>query len=201
MKRNTRTIFFIIWSIATLVVGVYAYGVYYVQGLVQKTSTLKEQMVDLTSKYQHLQVLHSAIVSAGGEKNKIGQYFIPAGGAVDFVTQFEQLAGSVGLTFNTLSIDAASTPDLEPQGKELLHISFETNGTWSKNMYFLSLVESLPYSTHIENITFDTTAGTPSLVGSDSGSAKIVGDIPQVGSRQWRMVLSLQVVKIKDDAR
>jgi len=187
---------------AAIMVGFYAYSVHYVQGLVDDTASLRSDIEQDQAQYQHLQVLHDAIASTGDDKQKITHYFVPAGGAVDFITSFEKAAVSSSLKFTTVSIDTSSIPELDSQGKELLDVVFSTEGSWSNTLHFLSLLESLPYSVSIDRVEVSSSGEAPSLVGSGSDIQKgQPGKTVQPGPSDWKTSLSFRIVKIKDDAR
>jgi hypothetical protein len=198
MKNKTFTILISTATVSLLLCGVLIYGVNYVKTLNEQIIDVKSEANQVKSKYDRLIAFHNSAQSDVDDKKKLLNYFIPANGAVDFITSFEQTAQSIGLKFNTVSLDSEQVTDLASQNKELLHIVFETNGSWNSTMQFLSLVESMPYAVQIVGANLEGAAGTPSLVGSDSASGVLTN---KVNLGYWRLLLNIKVVKIKDDAR
>jgi hypothetical protein len=198
MKHKIRTILIVVGTLAVATVGLYVYSVRYIKTLNEKIIDVKSDADQVKSNYDHLVLLHNTVENSSDNKKQLTNYFIPAGGAVDFISSFEQTAQAVGLKFNTVSLDTEPNVDLLSQNKELLHVVFETNGSWNQTMHFLEIVESLPYAVQISSASLDGAAGSPSLVGSDS-STGVVANQKSLG--YWRLLLNFKIVKIKDDAQ
>ncbi len=197
MKNKTFNIFISAFVIALSMLGTLVYGVSYVKRLNTQVVDIKNETDQVRSKYERMIAFHDSDQSDADEKKKLVSYFIPAAGAVDFLTSFEQTAQSIGLKFNTVSLDTEQTSDLSAQGKEILRVSFETNGSWNNTMHFLSLVESMPYAVTITGATLEGSVGTPSLVGSAPADGVITN---KVNLGYWRLLIHVNIVKIKEDA-
>jgi Tfp pilus assembly protein PilO len=198
MKNKTFNILICTAVVALSLLSVLIYGIYYVKTLSEHIVDVKNEANQIKSKYDRLIALHDSAESNTDDKKKLLNYFIPANGAVDFITSFEQTAQAIGLKFNTVSLDSELAEGLDPHGKEFLRIAFETKGSWNSTMQFLSLVESMPYAIQITGATLEGSAGTPSLVGSDSANGVLTNT---VNLGYWRLLLNIKVVKIKDDAQ
>ena len=178
--------------------GALIYGINYIKTLNEQVIDVKNEADQVRSRYERLVAFHDSNQSDTDDKKKLVTYFIPANGAVDFITSFEQTAQSIGLKFNTVSLDTEQTSDLTSQGKEILKVSFSTNGTWDDTMHFLSLVESMPYAVSITGATLEGAAGSPSLVGSAPASGEVIN---KVNLGYWRLLINVKIVKTKDDAQ
>ncbi len=198
MKKKTLNILIVTGILALLAAGFDIYAIRYIKQLNEKVVDVKSDADQVKSKYQHILLLHDTVQSASDNKKKLTDYFIPPGGAVDFISSFEQMAQATGLKFNTVSLETEQNLELMAQNKEFLHVVFETNGTWDNTMHFVELVESLPYAVQISNLSLDGAGGSPSLVGSDSSTGAI-SNKKNLG--YWRLLLNIKIVKMKDDAQ
>lgn len=195
MKTKTSQLLIIAAVIAAAFVGAYVYATEHIAGLTKETAALRENIVNQQITYQHAENLQKAIQSAADQKVKIAGYFLPAGGAIDFISTLEQTAGSFGLTYNTQSISEESTDELAPQNKELLHVTFSARGSWSKVMRLLKAIESLPYGLRVDKVDLDTSADS-SVPVTDASSTVAVKT-----GRMWTATILFSVVKTKDNAK
>ena len=198
MKNKTLNILILTSILALSALGALFYGIYYIKTLNAQIVDTKSEADQVRSKYERLIAFHDSAESDTDNKKKLVNYFVPSNGAVDFITAFEQTAQSIGLKFNTVSLDSEQATDLSSQNKELLHVTFETNGSWNNTMKFLSIVESLPYAVQITGANLEGAAGSPSLVGSDAPDGSAVN---KVNLGYWRLLLNIKIVKTKDDAQ
>jgi hypothetical protein len=198
MRNKTLNILICVVVLALALLGVLFYGIDYVKSLNEHIVDVKTEADQVKSKYDRLVAFHNSDQSDVDDKKRLLNYFVPANGAVDFITSFEQMAQGIGLKFNTVSLDSEQVAELSSQNKELLHVVFETNGSWNSTMQFLSLVESLPYAVQIVGAGLEGAAGSPSLVGSETPNGVVTN---KVNLGYWRLLLNIKIVKIKDDAR
>lgn len=198
MKNKTFKIFIFVLVLALASLGSLIYAVSYIKTLNLQVEDVKNEADQIRSKYDRMVAFHDSNQSDTDNKKKLINYFIPPNGAVDFLTSFEQTAQSIGLKFNTVSLDTEQATDLSSQNKEILRVSFETNGSWNNTMHFLSLVESLPYAVQITGATLEGAAGTPSLVGSAPADG-VVTNKTNLG--YWRLLINVKILKVKDDAQ
>ncbi|MBU3668781.1 MAG: hypothetical protein FGM57_02320 [Candidatus Taylorbacteria bacterium] len=206
MNKTTRTISIISIILAISAVSGYIYVTRYIEGLTQKTVETKDELEILNVRLGHLKALHQAAQDTNDSKAKIGSYLIKSGGSVPFITEFEQLASSIGLTYTTDRIESRGVPDLETHQKELLVVSFTVNGYWSSVFKFIKLVELMPYSLVIERIeltTQDVSKKEGVVLTKDLGTttASTTPEVQRVVSKEsiWKANILFTVVKNKDN--
>lgn len=190
MNNKTTQIAILMIALTLASFGGYMYATRYIGSLTEKTSKLKSDIELAEIKNRNLQTLQRAAQNTGDEKEKITSYFVGKDGAVSFVSEIEGLAAASNLKYTTDTIETTNLPELEGQGKELLHVVFTSNGSWNNTVKFLSLLESLPYSMRIEKLDFDS-ARLDAAAGTSTPAS----------SRSWKMTINFSVVKIKDNAR
>ncbi len=193
MNSKTTQLLIGLSLLALVAVAGYAYASSYVSSLNEKTTLLRNDIQYSELKRRQLDVLRRAVADTGDEKEKIASYFIASGGAVSFVSSLESMASRGGLAYSTNSIETRSQPELDAQGKELLHIVFSASGSWSSVMKLISLIETLPYSVNIEAVDL-TAEGSAAMQPEVSGSSTPAA--PSVG-RIWKAAITFSVIKIK----
>lgn len=78
-------------------------------------------------------------------RTELGNFFVRAGEEASFLERIESLAkrAEVGVKVFTFEKD-----------EKIIRLSLESNGTFSRNYYFLSLIESLPYNLTVSKVVY-----------------------------------------------
>lgn len=194
MKSTTKTITILFVTLALISVSGFIYGAKYIEGLISKATQSKEEIEKLQVKIGHLKALHQAAQDTNNDKAKINSYIVQEGGSVSFITELEQLALNLGLNYNTDRIESESAPDLDPQGKELLAVSFMVQGTWSNVFKFIKMVELMPHSISIEKVDLFA------LVGDKRSIIDVAATSSKISNKEniWKSVILFKVVKSKE---
>jgi len=173
----------------------YVYLAQYISQLNVEASALKDDVAADQSRFDHLADIEQAAANTVNEQAKVSSLFIQPNKAVDFVTNIETIAGSVGLTYNTDNIDVDQSSDLADQNRELLDINFSTTGSWANTAKFLELVETMPMGLDIRKIDLQSSLDGNGSQSSQTSSGKTVGS-----AHLWSMKLDFAVVKAKDSS-
>ena len=198
MKSTTKTITILFISLAVLSVGLFVYSAKYIEGLISRATEAKDEIERLQVKAGHLRSLHQAAQDTNDDKAKINSYIIQSGGSVAFITE---LAGNIGLDYNTDKIESKSVPDLDSQGKELLTVSFTVTGKWNSVFKFVKLVESMPYSIYIEKVDLFAQGIDKKIAPTSSLATTSTTTVAKISSKEndWKAVILFDVVKNKEN--
>ncbi len=88
----------------------------------------------------------------------VNKYFVQKGDEVGFIEDVENLAKSLGIKFNIVSI----TPVRPLEGSESTEISIKMNveGSWSGAVRFLDKLEKMPFGVMVQNFNLDKSGGS-----------------------------------------
>jgi Tfp pilus assembly protein PilO len=151
-------------------------------GEAQDVSAQVSSYSDTNAKLSSLQF---SLKSAEQGMKEVNEYYIPADGAVDFISVIETLAKTRGLT---ISVDSVDTSDVDAGTKdfqERLVLRLKTEGSWAETEQFLQLIENLPYNVYIE--------------GADLSKIDVsaVGGIAKTGAVHWKGEFQVSALKLK----
>ena len=191
MKNNTTKILILSIVLAVLLVGLYVYSTQYISGLVKKTAEIKEEIGKSQAVYKNAETIERSSRNIEIQKIKIASYFVPAGGAINFIADLERVAADFGLEYTTQNISEENTEELDHQGKGFLRVTFSASGSWKNIMRLLRFVESLPYGLSIDKVDLNTDKGVP---GVEDASGN-------VSARKWSATMTFSVLKTKDNAK
>ncbi len=175
MKRRYRTIQFFAFSILILVVSAGAYVYMY-----KHMAEVRMELVDLLNEVAHAEALarnKEATVNLlnATEQNRaeIGKYLVSTKDPTEFLGLVESSAKDAGVFLEVESIRVDSTePKEEVRGLSNMTVVFTTQGGWKETYHLLTLLEHLPYVTHIESANIKLDSGGNQ--GIWSGSFRLV---------------------------
>ncbi len=205
---NNKTNIRLIFSIFTALVAIsgFVFGSYYINGLTEKTSLLKEEIEAKEIKIKRIQNLNKSAEKTSLDREKLKNHFVDSNKAIDFVSSLEDVASKLGLQYSTNSIENVEVENLSLQNKQLLRISMSLSGGWRTILTYLLYIESLPYALNIEKLEM-IAEGVPSpsvqsntqIEGLDSSSTKpSLTTVKTPVDSKWKMGITFSVVKVKD---
>ncbi len=197
MKTNTTKKLILTAVVAALFVAGYVYSSYYILDLVKKTSAMRVETGQKQAAYTDIESNENTLQSVAALKSKIAGYFVPAGGAISFISELERVAAGFGVQYSTQNISEENNDELDAQGKEILRVSFSATGSWKNIMRLVRFVETLPYGLSVDRIDLTSDTGTVTAAdASDGTSTRAV-----VTARRWAVAVSFSVLKTKDNAK
>lgn len=206
MKNKTNIQVLLALCAALLAVGGFVFSTYYIGGLTEKTSLLKEEIETKEIKIKRIQYLNKSAEKTNEDRTKLLDYFIKSDGAVDFVSSLEEVASSFNLVYSTNSIENTEIETLSAQDKQLLRVSMTLSGGWRNVVGYLLYIESLPYALNIEKLEL-VSEGVSPVFSSVSAPVSQTNQTAQpestattkaVSESKWKLGITFSVVKIKD---
>jgi Tfp pilus assembly protein PilO len=161
---------------------------WYVQHMILKTSNLEAEYQQHAAQTQTDKSLEQFLARVGTSTNSLTTRLVASNQTVPFIESIEGSARKIGITITTNSVDIAQDPTL-PEKYEYLKLAFSTQGSWQNTYTFLSMIESLPYKSTINDVNL-----TEQFV---SGPAE-KGTSTQLRGSIWKTEYQLTVLKEKD---
>lgn len=94
-------------------------------------------------------------------RNKLSSYFVSKESIISFIEELESLSRQANVV---LSIDTPTEEKEAPQSKQVsLRFNIKTSGSWGDTMYFIRLVENLPYKIFTDRVFLSAPAPNSSL--------------------------------------
>ncbi|MDD5318726.1 MAG: hypothetical protein PHF79_02810 [Candidatus Pacebacteria bacterium] len=162
-----------------------------VRSVSEENAVLAAQVSQLSQSNEHVQALKSVVDQSQGYLDRLNSYFVGSGdqNTLQFITQIESLATSVGLQHATQNITLDNGNGLDALGKQSIGVTFATSGSWSETVRFISLLESSPYILDITRIDLDKSASGAGITGATSTSPK--------SQNIWTATYHFSVVKMQ----
>jgi len=104
------------------------------------------------SKVLELESLESFLEATAEERQAVESSLIGRDGVVEFVKTLERLGRESGLEIRTNSLSVSEAPR-EADLVELLTVNLEGKGGWRDTIDFLSVIEQLPFSVSIGEVS------------------------------------------------
>lgn len=162
-----------------------------IQSLKEEITTLTDESYSLESQSNRLLSLRKVAQSTGDDLQKLNSFFVQKDGALLFVEYIEFLAKESRLQYKIEFFDVEKNDELQERGRELLRTSIRVTGTQQNTRYFLSLIESLPYNTHIARVDMRKTS-IPA-VGIKASA------VPE--KNEWSTLIDFSVIKIAESVQ
>lgn len=206
MKNKTNIQVILSLCIALIAVSGFVFSSYYIKGLTEKTSVLKEEIESKQIKIRRIQNLSKSAEKTNADREKMVSYFVESNKAIDFVSELEGVASNLGLQYSTNVIENVEMESLSQHNKQLLRINMTLSGGWRTILTYLLYIESLPYALNIEKLEM-ASEGVPAVnsqvetqtekVGASSTKPAPVAVKAPVESK-WKLGITFSVVKVKD---
>ena len=197
-KTNIQLIFSICLGI--LAVGGFIYAAYYINGLTEKTSLLREEIENKEIKIKRIQRLNTSADKTKSDRAMLLNYFVKPNGAIDFVSSLEETASNFNLEYSTNAIENIEAEVLASQDKQLLRIGMSLSGGWKNITKYILYIESLPYPIRVEKLELVSegvvTKSVPAESSLASSTSKIITVKPIVESK-WKLGITFSTVMMK----
>lgn len=139
--------------VALLSVIIYFAGLFFVLGEVREIEDVYRNTESEFSKNEKARTLKSLAESNKEDIQTLREFFIQKGDEIEFIEKIEEIGRKSGTTFEIDSIN----PKLE-QGdilKENIEVRINIEGSWSKIMNFIDMLEKTYFGVSIQNINLD----------------------------------------------
>ena len=147
MKTNfpSKKIFVVVLILNVVAISSYAYLFFDIKSKNEATSVLENVLNGQVSREAELRLVGDSLKETEKERALLNSYFVQKGkgGVADFVEVVEGLAGLSGVSLDVNSILLKKKEELSVVEK--MNLGLEAKGSWSEIIYFLGLLETLPY--------------------------------------------------------
>ena len=130
---------------------VLVYGLYKIRIQNQEVENLETQAESLGQMDDIVQSVRSIKINAGADLASLDNLILSQSKMVSFISMVESLGKQMGLKIVTASVAT---------DKASVHITFDTDGVWSRTMDFVHALENLPYKITLDESTISSTGGT-----------------------------------------
>ncbi len=120
----------------------YAGGLYKIEVMVQEIVVLEEEVDQINTKGSEIRKQTSILKEILPSQEPLGQYFINRDNIVEFTDYLEEISEKAGVTSKHTTSQMANS----------LNFTLLFDGEFGDCMYFIALIESLPYSLIVENV-------------------------------------------------
>jgi len=114
-------------------------------------STFQEELI----KEQQFTSLENLIRNTALERESLGRVLVAKDDVASVIESVESLGNKTGLRLTVELVGVENIPDTKNDTRELLTLSLQTAGTWNGTMYFLSLIEGMPYKVSVTSMDFE----------------------------------------------
>lgn len=114
-------------------------------------STLQEELV----KERQFTSLENLTRNTALERESLGKALVAKDDVASVIENVESLGNTTGLRLTVELVGVENIPDTKNDTRELLTLSLQTAGTWAGTMYFLSLIEGMPYKVSVTSMDFE----------------------------------------------
>lgn len=182
-KKETKKIVIILLLIDIIFIGVFVFLFYFTKSLITE-SISKENSIRTELKSEDGRILMKDDLASGKVfREKLMDYVIPSGGAVDFIETLERLVLSSGLKSDVKIVTNEAYDKGNLVGAELLRINMDVIGEWKNIQFFLDSLEGYPLEIDIKKMSLNKVSDL--IIKNKT--------IPQ-----WSGNFEFTVVKIKD---
>ncbi|MEN9614368.1 MAG: hypothetical protein RLZZ347_675 [Candidatus Parcubacteria bacterium] len=156
--KNLRSTLGIVISLVLAVVLVGA-GYYFlfqqIETVTTHTSDVQNQIEEATGREGYLLSLKTMLTDSKGEINVLDARIIPKDGEVAFLDRLEGLGRFAGVKLTTDAFGLGSVGDMSAGLFQQVGVSVSVDGSYSSVRYFLSLLETLPYSLTLSSVSLE----------------------------------------------
>ena len=184
-QPSSKKVLIIAVLLVVCALGSYIYTFYTLMDINNKVVELAAEVSMYSETNDKLSALQFALKNAQQGMKEIDEYYVPADGAVDFISVVETLAKTEGIT---MSVDSVNTFDVDAGSKdfqERLVLQLKTEGPWAETEQFLQLIENLPYNVYLEEADLSKLVILP------------VAGMPKPIAGRWKGEFQLSALKLK----
>jgi hypothetical protein len=188
----TKKIFFITLSLNVAVFGVYGFLFWNVRTENKEASQLQSEADTDIEKNNELSTVKESLSQNASFISQIDSFFVAHDGVVDFISMLEKLGQDAGVKLNIGSVAVDSTQTKKVDFKEGLRLRIETGGSWRDTLYFLSVVENLPYRVEFNSSSLSLIGAEDSILFKDSSASR-----ERSKDETWKSSFDITVLKLK----
>ncbi len=154
MKAFSKTTRYLTLSLLFFAVSLSAalFSFYYVD----KEGKELESKMEIVSKHRQLEEryrsLEVMVDESRAEYDELGSYLLTENNTINFLSEVETLAGSMGLTLITDALKADPLPNPKYQG---ITLQLRITGQYEPVLDFLKILETLPYYSRIDALSLE----------------------------------------------
>jgi len=157
MKTNfpTKKILIIFLILNTIVLSAYFYLFSVIKSKNEAVSILENVLGGQVSREGELKLIGSSLGKTEEERVLIDSFFVKEGksGVADFVEVVEEIANLSHVSLVIKSILIKKQENLSVV--ENINLGLGVKGSWSESVYFLKLLELIPYKVSFESVYFE----------------------------------------------
>jgi len=161
--------------IGALAASIYGWLVFRVWNTSESIEVLASTVDSSALEEERLRTTENLVERTEVERAKLRSLFVTEDSAVSFIETIEGLGETTDVSVTVASVDTADLSSKNAIGA--VHIQFTTTGSWQNTVYFVTLLDTIPFVTDV------LTAELARLVSSE-------GD-------EWRGVFSIRVGMIE----
>lgn len=200
MNKKTNIQLIVSICLSLLTIGGFVYAAYYINGLTEKTSLLREEIENKEIRIKRIQRLNASADKTKSDRSMLQNYFVKPNGAIDFVSSLEETASNFNLEYSTNAIENIESETLASQDKQLLRIGMSLSGGWKNIVKYILYVESLPYPISIEKLELVSEGivarPVPTESSISSSTSKTITPKPVTESR-WKLGITFSTIMMK----
>ncbi|MFN3693300.1 MAG: hypothetical protein ACK4SL_04395 [Candidatus Paceibacteria bacterium] len=145
MTKQTVTTLGVASLYFVIVASVMVYAFISVRSQKADALALATTLAEQTSKQSVARTVATTIESTAALREEVSTYFLEEKETISFITEIEGLAGVLGVTIETTSLDMTKTEG----GRGELKTGFSVKGTRAAVLRFMEAIETLPYHSRI----------------------------------------------------
>ncbi|MGB8816025.1 MAG: hypothetical protein WCC74_02200 [Minisyncoccia bacterium] len=155
MLTETKKKIVILFLLAVSLIGIYYFLVADIMKKNQDIYTMLQNINNAKVKESEFVYLNENLSLAKDKIEKLHDFILKTDGEVDFIKVIEDLALSSNVKSEIKSAQTEQISDKESSIAENFRIGIDAVGTWSDDIYFLTLIENLPFQVTINNVSFE----------------------------------------------
>jgi len=166
MKPNSksRNMLIVAAVLNAIVFGIFLFTFFTIKAKNERISSLTNETEQYLERDTMLRSIQGVLADTKDDLSLINSYFVSQDGAVDFIETVESVGRQSGIAVSIGSVSVQGGEEESQSVGEMLKLGVKTEGSWKNSIYFLELVESIPFKTHLEKASFLTKKGDRSGV-------------------------------------
>jgi hypothetical protein len=148
MTKQTVTTLGVASLYFVIVASVMVYAFVSVRSQKADALALATTLAEQTSKQSVARTVATTIESTADLREEVATYFLEEKETISFITEIEGLAGVLGVTIETTSLDMTKGEE----GRQELKTGFAVKGTRAAVLRFMEAIETLPYHSRIASM-------------------------------------------------
>ncbi len=156
MSKKSLRIFIISVLLLAVALAAFVFSVYVIRHSEAKLSAQLEALAKERQQQEHYFEIEKLHETSAADRTSLDRYLLTSeGGSIDILTQIETLAPQAGVVLETKNLQKVNEKETKT---DWIEVTFAFSGDRASVERFVSVLETLPYVSHITNLSLSARA-------------------------------------------